>query len=321
MTLSGGGLVEAAGFRASSPSLAAAFGSLFLHWNVFHLLGNMLFVAVAGAAVELALGWWRYLIVYLLGGLTGVLVHWAAYRSATDNGVLAGASACVAACVGFAAIRYARQRVPISPKVHVPVLAVAGTWIILQILGTFVRLGDSSGGTGFAAHLGGLAFGLSMAFVFGASGNAELDAAYSRLSQATGPDAALVTAKAILERRPNDQIALAQAANALQTLGDRRQEVVFRLRQLQVDSEQALPRLIALGALGQVPALDRMKLACSSELRTQVLKSVAIEDCVERPDAMLELITLEPNGGWRESLARDFPLHPAADIARARGLF
>ena len=40
------------GFRPNHPSLVGAITGLFLHANLFHLLGNMVFLAAVGAAVE-----------------------------------------------------------------------------------------------------------------------------------------------------------------------------------------------------------------------------------------------------------------------------
>lgn len=322
VTLGGGGLVEAYGFRASSPSLHSGLASLFLHWNVFHLLGNMLFVVVVGTAVERALGWWRYLIVYLFGGLTGVGLYWALHRLADGGGTLVGASACVAACIGFVSIRYGTQRVPLSAKVHVPIWSVVMVWLALQVLGIFVRLGDVSAGTGYAAHLGGLAFGLIMAFAFKAAATAEIDDAHELLTQSNGPDEALARAQSILDRRPDDAKAIAQAANASQALGDRTREIGYRLRQSAFDLEAALPRLGELKALRQIPALERMKMSSSvnAGLQSLLFKSVAGEDGPERPNAILELIALEPSGGWKEVLINEFAMHPAIEIARSRGL-
>lgn len=39
--------------------------SVFLHADIFHLLGNMLFLWIFGLVVEGKLGWWRFLLVYL----------------------------------------------------------------------------------------------------------------------------------------------------------------------------------------------------------------------------------------------------------------
>ncbi|MBL8059668.1 MAG: rhomboid family intramembrane serine protease [Chthonomonas sp.] len=318
--MSGGSLVESLGFRASSPAIESAFASQFLHWNVFHLLGNMLFVVVAGAAVEIALGWWRYLVVYLMGGLFGTLFHWAFFNSASNSGILVGASACVASCIGFSAIRYARKSVPLSNRVQVPVLAVIVVWAALQIVGMFFRLGDNAGATGFAAHLGGLVFGLAMSLVFRATESAELDASHERLmsAEASAPDAALVAAQAILDQAPEDPLAIAKAADAAQVIGDRTREIQYRLKQTPLPVE----RLAVLGALNSIPALDRMKLASSSDAAAKIalLKSVAAEASPERPNAILELILIEPDGGWKEILAKEFALHPTMDIARSRGL-
>ena len=138
-----------------------------------------------------------------------------------------------------------------------------------------------------------------------------------------GPDAAMAAAMAILEKRPNDPVALAQAADAAQVLGEQATEIGLRLRQLRVNAQPAISRLIALSALNQVPALERMKLAETSDAETRkvILRSVADEPGAEQPHAILELIALDPAGGWKERLSRDFAMHPAMDIARSRGHF
>ena len=47
----------------------------FLHGDIFHLGGNMLFLWVFGDNVEDALGHFRFLVFYLLCAVAGALVH------------------------------------------------------------------------------------------------------------------------------------------------------------------------------------------------------------------------------------------------------
>ena len=49
-------LVMDFGFNPRRPSFLTIFSGLFLHQNLLHLLGNMVFLAAVGAAVELATG-------------------------------------------------------------------------------------------------------------------------------------------------------------------------------------------------------------------------------------------------------------------------
>ena len=47
----------------------------FLHGDIFHLGGNMLFLWVFGDNVEDALGHFRFLIFYLLCAVAGAFLH------------------------------------------------------------------------------------------------------------------------------------------------------------------------------------------------------------------------------------------------------
>src|ERR1043165_4182543 len=47
------------------------FTSMFLHGDIVHLLGNMLFLYIAGDNVEDRLGHLQYLVFYILAGLAG----------------------------------------------------------------------------------------------------------------------------------------------------------------------------------------------------------------------------------------------------------
>src|SRR5512135_1416160 len=51
------------------------FSSMFLHGGAMHILGNMWFLWILGAAVEGRLGHLKYLALYLLSGLTGDGLH------------------------------------------------------------------------------------------------------------------------------------------------------------------------------------------------------------------------------------------------------
>ena len=45
---------------------------MFLHANLLHLGGNMVFLAVFGATLEDTIGRFRFLVFYLLGGLAAL---------------------------------------------------------------------------------------------------------------------------------------------------------------------------------------------------------------------------------------------------------
>ncbi|MBN9269544.1 MAG: rhomboid family intramembrane serine protease, partial [Mesorhizobium sp.] len=108
----------------------------FLHADIFHLGGNMLFLWVFGDNVEDALGHLRYLIFYLACAVAGAffqgLVAW-------DSQVpLIGASGAIAGVVTAYLILYPRvkvwvlflARIPLRIPAFIPLLL----WIVFQIV-------------------------------------------------------------------------------------------------------------------------------------------------------------------------------------------
>src|SRR5438105_7919748 len=59
-------------FPGQVSTLLSAFSALFLHANIHHIAGNMLFLAIFGPHVEDAVGYPRYVGFYLAGGLVAL---------------------------------------------------------------------------------------------------------------------------------------------------------------------------------------------------------------------------------------------------------
>lgn len=74
----------------------------FVHFGLFHLLGNMLFLWVFGLGVEGRIGWWRFLLLYLGIGVAGGLIGqvWMADHS----GIVSGAGGASLAIFGIMAV-------------------------------------------------------------------------------------------------------------------------------------------------------------------------------------------------------------------------
>lgn len=329
------------GFRPDSPTLLAALTCLFLHLNVVHLMGNMVFLAAVGPSVEFAVGAWRFLVVYLVGGLTGTFAHWLMSRNVENPSLLIGASGAVAACVGYASVRYFGVKVPLSPRLKIPIWSMAAVWALLQVAGAFYRLGDPAGGVAFWSHVGGFFAGVALSVVFRAPASVAEEVDHRALADMSerSPAAVVAAADRILRRNPNDLRALAEKASALADLGEHDQEAEVRCRIL----ERAKGDLFAENVLA-LAELDRLRLAClgsSRRLReAEALRAThpdaarrLLESLIDgpvdeplRPDAMLALATLlessEPAAA-RSMLRRlddEYPLHAAADLARAKGL-
>ena len=326
------------GFNPRFPAFRTALTSMFVHLNLLHLLGNMLFLAAVGAAVELAAGVWRFILVYFVGGLAGVVAHWIVFARALEPPILVGASAGVAACVGYYSVRYSRLRVPLAPHVGISVSTITAVWAGLQVLGALVRLGDADASVAYWAHLAGLVAGLVLSLIFGAPRLAELALGHEVLREMNerSPGAALTAASVHLGANPNDPRGLQEAADALGRLGDSDEEAKVQSRLAEVlpegEADAALARLSELGRLDLVTSLRRTFFAERLATRSPELAEALLLSVVEgpandpqRPEAMLALAGLvrserpETARNVLERLAKEYPLHPAVEVARTRG--
>ncbi|MGV3613997.1 MAG: rhomboid family intramembrane serine protease [Fimbriimonas sp.] len=321
------------GFRPDHPSLRGVLTSLFLHANVFHLLGNMVFLAAVGAAVELASGSFRFAVVYFFAGVAGVAAHYLVTRRMPDPVPLIGASGCVAGCAAYYSFRYTSLRVPLAPKLALSVAAVTAIWLLLQVVGAFIRLGDSSG-VSFWAHIGGFASGILLSLVFRAPDLGQVKLGHEVLDRmnARGPAAVVLAANQHLERHPRDVKALWELADAQGMLADRDAEADALLRLLDVLPDDAQPealrRLAQAGRITRLTPLRRLQLADQHPAVARALLKSVVEgpkDEAQRADAILALAALEREthparcGVLLAELQKDYPLHPAVELARKRG--
>ncbi len=327
------------GFNPVRPTLQSVFSNMFLHTNLFHLFGNMLFLAAVGAAVELATGTARFIAVYFVSGLAGVGMHaLLAARNVSEPHPLVGASGCIAGCAAYYGIRYLGLRVPLAPRIGVPVAGVIAAWLVLQILGAFKTIGDANASTAFWAHLGGFAAGLLMSLIFRAPDMGHLKLHHEVLEKMNerGPAAAAAAALRHLELHPDDPKALQHLIEAHQLMNDPEGEAgaLTRIIDLLPDEEMGIPicRLQEIGELRRLPTLKRVMLAekvkgHSVAASKCLLQSVVDEPIGEpqRPEAMLALAGLSRDESAEEAqhllkqLETEYPLHPAVELARARG--
>ena len=330
--------IIALAFDAHNPQVLAAFTSLFVHSNVIHLLGNLVFLAAVGPIIEFAKGSFKLSLIYLASGLLGIVGFWV-YAIASKNTLpVVGASGAISGCVAFCAIRFLRTKVPIFVNVALPVGLLAGIWVLLQAIGAIIRIGDvGSADSGFWPHLGGFLGGLLMAALLGANTDAKKEFGHTVLDRMNdrGPSAALAAAKLHLERHPKDLKAWWQKIEAEIDLHelDAAANSLKELSSLLPDSEtnRVIEKLSRIGKLNVFTATERLKIAerlvaTEPRLAEDLYRSVAREnEEPRRPEAILaliELINLEKPDESRtlaQTLLSQFELHPATESARAKG--
>jgi membrane associated rhomboid family serine protease len=151
-----------------APTLLTVFSSMFMHGDLWHIAGNMLFFWIFGNNIEDSMGRAKFLIFYLLCGVVALGVQTIA---GPDSAVpTIGASGAVAGVLGAYALLYPRARVVtlivviiFITVIELPALLVLGGWFLLQVLYGASELGQPLGGSGgvaYFAHIGGFVFGL-----------------------------------------------------------------------------------------------------------------------------------------------------------------
>jgi len=141
------------------PRIFTLLSFQFLHGDIFHLAGNMLYLWIFGNNIEAGLGRVRFLAFYLLGGVLAGVTH--IISGPTSDIPMIGASGSIAAVLGAYLVLYPRSRIVIFiwffffvRLVPVPALAVLGVWFILQV----ISVGGE--GTAWMAHIGGFVAGM-----------------------------------------------------------------------------------------------------------------------------------------------------------------
>ncbi len=151
-------------YFTTSQQLFSLLSFMFLHGGFWHLLGNMWFLYIFGDNIEDRLGPVRYLVFYLLCGITSGLSH--IIINLHSNIPTIGASGAIAGVMGAYLILYPHAKILtlipiifIPWFVEIPAFFFLGLWFFIQ----FISAAGSHGGIGgiaWWAHIGGFIFGI-----------------------------------------------------------------------------------------------------------------------------------------------------------------
>lgn len=140
----------------------------FLHADIFHLLGNMLFLAIFGDDVEEAMGSLRFLGFYLGGGVVAGLAF--TLSSPHSLSPLVGASGAIAGVLAAYLMFRPCQKVLVfipyfivwfvlRPVTRLDAFWVLGGWAVIQLWHISVQSQDE---VAYMAHIGGFVAGAIM---------------------------------------------------------------------------------------------------------------------------------------------------------------
>lgn len=144
--------------------------SMFMHGGWMHLIGNMWFLWIFGNNVEDSMGHARFLVFYLLCGLTAAAAQTLADPSSTIP--LVGASGAIGGVMGAYVVLYPRVHVHMLvflgffvTTIAVPAYFMLGYWFVLQLLSGWLS-NAAEGGVAFWAHVGGFIAGALLVLLF-----------------------------------------------------------------------------------------------------------------------------------------------------------
>jgi membrane associated rhomboid family serine protease len=165
------GLIPALFLKAPAAALPSVLTSMFMHAGLGHIAGNMLFLWIFGDNVEEALGHFRYLVFYLLGGVCAATAQ---SLAALGDPValyvpMIGASGAISAVLAAYAFLYPRSPITVFNPVFIlwfffGIFLSFPAWLVISIF--FVtNLWDAfanaaAGGVAFMAHVGGFIGGM-----------------------------------------------------------------------------------------------------------------------------------------------------------------
>jgi membrane associated rhomboid family serine protease len=160
-------------FILNGERLYTLITSIFLHGNILHIFGNMLYLFVFGDNVEDKFGHLKFLILYFIFGIAGSLTHtFIAYISESMDLLIPaiGASGAISGILGAYIVLFPRARIiSIVPSYYfiriarIPAIFFIGFWFILQFLYGIVGI---TSGVAYWAHIGGFISGFIIAIFY-----------------------------------------------------------------------------------------------------------------------------------------------------------
>ncbi len=146
------------GVNPSSFSVGQLISSQFLHGSFSHIIFNMWSLWLFGDNIELKLGHFPYLGLYLISGVVGGLVFLLTNAGGATPAI--GASGAIAGVLGAYLLLFPRNRVVVITQFGqtgtLPAIYYIGLWFLLQLV-LFAGGGDQ--GIAFSAHIGGFLTG------------------------------------------------------------------------------------------------------------------------------------------------------------------
>jgi len=345
------------GFTPAHASIGTVLSSLFVHAHPAHLAWNMAFLWFFGWHVEEVLKPLRFLTLFIVSGVASVLCHWmfgVGFQPSLQDQALVGASGAISGLVGYFSVRFYRVRVRLfwwqfsRWGLLMPVWVAVLLWVGWQVFGAVISAGGNQAvNVGYWAHLGGFAFGLMTAVVWGAGATGErellLQEAENSLRQVY-PGVALQCLEPLTRGANADPDALRLSGEAWECLDDRDLAADFYTRAIRLylsqnprNYEQAslcARRMMLMNRLQDLDLPSTERLAAwhtqRGEYQTvaKIYKSLLdkVSDLPNRAGLLLRYADLHRTNLNNprearlalEEIIRDYPNAPEVDLAKFR---
>ncbi len=149
-------------FATPLPVYFNFLSSMFMHGDIMHIFGNMLFLFIFGDNLENAIGHVRYLAFYLLCGLAAAVAQ---IIMGPDSIIpMLGASGAISGVLGGYILLFPRRNVRaiiFNFVTTVPAFVAIGIWIVYQLVLGYLSP-SGGGGVAYAAHIGGFVAGVAL---------------------------------------------------------------------------------------------------------------------------------------------------------------
>ena len=140
--------------------------SMFMHGDIMHIFGNMLFLFIFGDNLENAIGHIRYLVFYLLCGIAAAVAQ--IIMGPESIIPMLGASGAISGVLGGYVLLFPNRQVRaiiFNFVTTVPAFVAIGIWIVYQIVLGYLSP-SGGGGVAYAAHIGGFIMGIATIKIF-----------------------------------------------------------------------------------------------------------------------------------------------------------
>jgi len=140
--------------------------SMFMHGDIMHIFGNMLFLWVFGDNLENLLGHLRFATFYIVCGFAAAVSQ---IVMDTESAIpMLGASGAISGVLGGYLVLFPTRRVRaliFSFLTEVPAFVALGLWIGYQLITSYLTPAGT-GGVAYAAHIGGFIAGVVLIKIF-----------------------------------------------------------------------------------------------------------------------------------------------------------